>query len=127
MANLKKDKIYFSILAVGVILIVFALVNKNNKKTDMLGKEANQNVQAQADSNLTVANVLEGVLRPSDDLFRGNLKLVSQYNDIYIRTARDFSSLIGLEVLVKINGPLDKFELLDIQPRVAKDGYILQQ
>jgi len=128
MAISKKDKIYFSMLSVGVVLIVVGLVSKSDNNSDTTIME-NKDLPGQINSvgNEIMANVLEGVLRNSDDLSRGNFKLVSQYSDIYIRTARDFSMLIGLEVLVKINGGLDKFELLDIQPRVAKDGYILQQ
>jgi len=115
-------------LSVGVVLIVVGLVSKSDNNSDTTIME-NKDLPGQINSvgNEIMANVLEGVLRNSDDLSRGNFKLVSQYSDIYIRTARDFSMLIGLEVLVKINGGLDKFELLDIQPRVAKDGYILQQ
>ena len=126
----KKDKVYFSMLAVGLILIAVALVNKGNINSDtdeMSDKDNQKQVGSTDNSNNASASILEGVLRYSDDPFRGNFKLVSQYSDIYIRTARDFSSLIGLEVLVKINGTLDKFELLDMEPKVAKDGYILQQ
>ena len=126
MANSKKDKIYFSMLAVGVVLIVVAFANKSNKSPD---NDITGNANFQEQNSLTdnsTANVTEGVLFASDDLSRGNLRLVSGVGDIYIRTARDFSNLIGLEVIVKTNGTLDKFELLDIQPKLAKDGYIHQ-
>ena len=126
MANSKKDKIYFSMLAVGVVLIVVAFANKSNKSPD---NDITGNANFQEQNSLTdnpTANVTEGVLFASDDLSRGNLRLVSRVGDIYIRTARDFSSLIGLEVVIKTNGTLDKFELLDIQPKLAKDGYIHQ-
>ena len=128
MAKSKKDKTYFSILAVGVVLIVVALTTKNNQNTNPIVTD-NEAVQEQSDTmtNNMTANVLEGTLRYSDDSSRGNLKLVSNTSDIYIRTLRDFSSLVGLEVLVRINGTLDKFELLDVEPKVIKDGYIRQQ
>ena len=111
-------------------MIVAALATKGNRNSDT-GEMADKNNQEQTgsinNSNNISASVLEGILRYSDDPFRGNLKLVSQYSDIYVRTARDFSSLIGLEVLVRINGTLDKFELLDVELKVTRDGYILQQ
>ena len=95
MANSKKDKIYFSMLAVGVVLIVVAFANKSNKSPD---NDITGNANFQEQNSLTdnpTANVTEGVLFASDDLSRGNLRLVSRVGDIYIRTARDFSSLIG--------------------------------
>ena len=122
----KKDKVFFSMLAVGVVLIVVALATKGNKGTDPVVEIDEDQKQIVSADNMS-AIVLEGVLRYSDDPIRGNLKLVSQYSDFYIRTARDFSNLIGLEVLARINGPLEKFELINIEPKVARDGYILQQ
>ena len=126
----KKDKAYFVMLVVGVVLIVMALANKGDKGVnplDKINEKPNQSNSASQDKNNASVNVLEGMLRYSDDPTRGNLKLVSVYSDIYIRTSRDFSNLVGLEVLARINGTLDKFELISIEPKVAKDGYIHQQ
>ena len=126
----KKDKAYFTMLAVGVVLIVVALADKGNKGVDPLDKvneKSNQSNSADQDQNNALANVLEGMLRYSDDPTRGNFKIVSVYSDIYIRTSRDFSNLVGFEVLVRISGTLDKFELISIEPKVARDGYIYQQ
>ena len=86
-----------------------------------------EQIGAGKDNGALAKSPLEGILQNSDDTSRGNFKLVSDQGDIYIRTNRDFQKLVGLEVLVLINGTLDNFEMVDIQPKIEKDGYILSQ
>jgi hypothetical protein len=64
-----------------------------------------------------IPNGLKGQLQVSNDKRRGNLMLLLDDSDriIYLNTSRDFSSLIGKEVVVSIEGSLDDFRLLDIQ------------
>lgn len=137
-------KIYYLILVAGVVLITVAIVKKGESPNELAGdmeeiKEGEEQVELSGEQNfpeIKVAdgtkvinsgqNYLEGVLYKSEDESRGNLKLTSNIGDIYMRTSRDFGSLVGFQVLVLINGTPDKFELLDIQSRVVKDGYIRQ-
>ena len=60
---------------------------------------------------------LSGELRASSDPARGNYLFVSGSNQIYIRTARDFSSLVGKQVEVTISGTLESFVLVDIKEK----------
>ena len=106
-------------------------IHKISHKNNWNNVSVNTN-QEQADSNKNVVNsqspnYIEGVLQNSDDTSRGNFKLVSGNGDIYIRTDRDFSNLVGSEVLVIIKGTIDKFELMDIQSKIENNGYILSQ
>jgi len=124
-----KNKLYFLTLAVGIVLIVSAFVFKNNKGSDVADMESdNKQKEISADNkNVIAGNSIEGVLRPSDNTNRGNWKLVSSVGDIYIRTIRDYSNLIGLQVLVTINGTFDNFELINIETKIEKDGFLLSQ
>ena len=130
---MNKNKLYYLVLVAGIALIAAGLVRKDNGSSDLNGlgdleveepEMLTEGDDSQKDN--TGINYLEGVLYKSEDLNRGNFKLVSGTSDIYVRTSRDFSALLGLEVLAQISGTLDKFELVDIQPKVAKDGYIHQ-
>jgi hypothetical protein len=66
-----------------------------------------------------IPNGLEGELRASTDKKRGNLMLMVKDSDrvVYLNTSRDFSSLIGKQVVVTIEGSLDDFRLLDIKAK----------
>ncbi len=63
-----------------------------------------------------IPNGLQGELQSSNDANRGNLMLLLSDSDriIYLNTSRDYSGLIGKDVLVKIDGSLDDFRLVDI-------------
>lgn len=137
---MKKDKIYFLSVGVGVALMVVALVVKNKDGFDVADVvDDNMEEQEELTSGeigdvikrdqtvLSGANYLEGILYNSEDLNRGNLKLISKLGDIYLRTSRDFSSLVGFKVLVLINGTHENFELLDIQSKIADEGFIRAQ
>jgi len=64
------------------------------------------------------SDYFEGLLQNSDDSARGNLMLVKNTGKkIYIDTARDFSSLEGREVIVRIDGTLESFILKDIESK----------
>ncbi|OGN35057.1 MAG: hypothetical protein A3F98_00915 [Candidatus Yanofskybacteria bacterium RIFCSPLOWO2_12_FULL_41_8] len=119
-----KKNLYLLMLVAGVALIAFSIFDKG--KLDVADME-NEDTTKVAATETEDADYLEGVLYASEDMSRGNLKLVSDGRNIYMRTSRDFSRLIGLQVLVFIEGALDNFELIDIQPKLEKNGYILQQ
>ncbi len=56
-------------------------------------------------------NTWEGTLKTSDNQAKGNLMLQTKDRVIYIKTSRDFSSLIGKQVTVTYNGTLGSFIL----------------
>ncbi len=128
--KMRKTKIYTIVLLVGIGLIAGALISK---KGELFDKETNDDIkpaevktETTKDKNIVNGHSsLEGVLQASEDAKLGNFKLVSGDSEIYIRTSRDFSKLVGLQVLVLINGTLDNFQLLDMQPAVQKDGFII--
>jgi hypothetical protein len=66
-----------------------------------------------------VPNALEGELKVSTDKKRGNYMLLLNDSDriIYLNTSRDFSSLVGKQVLISIDGSLDDFRLIDIKAK----------
>ena len=122
-----KTKLYIWTLALGVVLIFFGLT-KNEWKNIPVNINQEQADNNKNSVNSQSQNYLEGVLQNSNDLNRGNFKLIStSQGNIYIKTDRDFSKLVGLEVLVLIKGTVDNFELVDIQPKIEKDGYLLNQ
>lgn len=128
-----KSRFYLFILLVGIVLIGRALYRDYNlnlnifwdkiKSDDVTSVDRGDN----SDISSVVGSYLEGRLENSDNIQRGNLKLVSGLGQIYIRTSRDFSSLIGFDVLMTIDGTLDKFTLLNIERRLEKNGYIQPQ
>ena len=125
----KNNTLYLLILAVGVVLITLALVDKNNKSQEIVDDskiELEQTDIIKADQISQVGSI-EGVLNNSNDSSRGNFKLISGIGDIYIRTNRDFSALIGLRVLVFFNGTFENFELIDIQAKIENDGFLISQ
>jgi hypothetical protein len=66
-----------------------------------------------------IPNSLVGELKVSNDKRRGNLMLLLENSDriIYLNTSRDFSSLVGEQVIVTIDGSLDDFRLVDIKEK----------
>ena len=128
-----KTRFYLLVLLVGVALTGWSLFRDQNLSFNIFeDKERQEDISSMdknsdTDISSVVGNYLEGQLQNSDDLNRGNLKLTSSLGEIYIRTARDFSALIGFDVLMTIDGTLDKFTLLSIEKRVEKDGYIQAQ
>ena len=128
-----KTRFYLLVLLVGLTLTGWSLFQGKNLNFNIFEDEAKQDEASSMDKNSdagissVIGNYLEGQLQNSDDLNRGNLKLTSSLGEIYIRTARDFSALIGFDVLMTIDGTLDKFTLLNIEKRLEKDGYIQVQ
>lgn len=64
-----------------------------------------------------IPNSLRGELNASNDKNRGNLMLLLADSDriIYLNTSRDYSALIGKNVVVMIDGSMDDFLLVDIK------------
>ncbi len=122
----KKTKAYLMVLLIGVALTVWSVFFKNkNSDNELVGnKEMSDEEGEDSDLGSEVSSYLEGRLENSDNLVQGNYKLMSALSRIYIKTSRDFSSLVGSDVLVTIDGSTESFTLLNIEKRVEKDGYI---
>jgi hypothetical protein len=89
----------------------------NNPTNNTQNSENNSNSSEQPEVVSEVPNGFVGELRVSSDKKRGNLMLMLKDSDriIYLNTSRDFSSLIGKQVRVTIEGSLDDFRLIDIK------------
>lgn len=124
-----KTKFYLFVLIIGLSLVSYGLFFKDRNSLENSGADSNESFELEetVEHNLLPVNTLEGVLMFSDNLDKGNFKLVSGASGIYLKTARDFSTMVGLEVIISVSGTFEKFELIDIQPRVEKDGYIIPQ
>ena len=75
-------------------------------------------------ANEKPVGTLEGTLWLSDNEARGNLMLINSTATVYVRTSRDFSSLVGKYVIVSIDGILENFVLLNIEEHLTRNGYI---
>lgn len=118
-------------MIVGIVVIVILVVagimifNKNDNDSSETKSPENNSSEEQKPNDIVKGNVLEGSLKASNDPARGNLMLELLNSDqiIYLRTSRDFSSLVGKDVAVTIEGTMEKFSLIDIQ-LMTKDGSV---
>lgn len=129
----RKTKFYLLVLLVGVGLTVWSVFFKGDGSLKLTEDGTIEDEEEVTEENEigTVSGMtgsyLQGRLENSDDSIQGNYKLISDFGQIYIKTGRNFSALIGSNVLLSIDGTMESFTLLDIQKRVEKDGYIQSQ
>lgn len=124
-----KTRLYLFVFLIGLALTGWSFYKDKNLNFNIFKNGMKQEEISNVDQDYkdTVGNYLEGRLENSDNTEKGNLKLLSSVGQIYIRTSRDFSSLIGFDILMTIDGTLDKFTLLNIERRLEKNGYIQPQ
>lgn len=118
-----NKKNLFYIIITGIVAVTLIWLSQNNKVSE-------NKFEAEQEENFTEKQGLqnlEGILWASDNKDKGDLMLVNNYSTIYIKTARDFSSLIGKNVIISFNGTLDNFTLLNIEESLSKDGFIKAQ
>ena len=86
--------------------------DSNPTSTDQTGQtnSAAQNQAAPAPAQTPWTGTLKG----SDNIVKGNLMLVAPKTTIYIRTARDYSTLVGKKVVVTYKGTAESFVLDNI-------------
>jgi len=125
-------------VVIAVVVIIAAIVWFNNSGEPEEAQETGNNTQQQPSNNSNQSGnvdqnqdnenetdeeesdfTLEGTLQNSNDKNRGNLMLLLTDSDrvVYFTTARDFSKLVGEEVVLTIDGTLDSFTLLDIEAK----------
>ena len=121
---IKKNLIYIILTgAVAIILIWLSQGNRNQApEFESLIEENTENNTASKEKE--PLNTLEGVLWSSDDGAKGNLMLVNSNTTIYLKTSRDFSNLVGKNVIISMDGALDNFTLLNIEENLTKGGFI---
>ncbi|MBI5530672.1 MAG: hypothetical protein HY918_04190 [Candidatus Doudnabacteria bacterium] len=116
--NIKNQQLY-GWIGVAVIVIA-ALWLSLSKKADKQPAQQQQNqnqqqtVQPTDSTPSAKSDVWTGTLQKSDNAAKGNLLLVTSERNIYIRSNRDFSSLIGKKVRVSYEGTWQNFVLGDI-------------
>ncbi len=109
---------------VGAIIIVIAIVwvirvkQTNDNKDSQANEQQNTNTSQQEQKTIapakTNSDVWVGNLKASDTPSKGNLMLVTAERTIYIKTNRDYSSLVGKKVRVSYSGSWQNFVLGDI-------------
>lgn len=110
-----------SIVILAIILILGFIQYKGNstKSKSNENKVENTSKQEFNETNLekSASNNLQGILKISDNLKRGNLMLNTNEKTIYLFTSRDYSDLFDQEVNVEIEGTLDNFRLINIKSK----------
>lgn len=120
-------------IAAGILVAVILIGWWTNKKpntqnlspeTGLKIEEQNQNgenpvkvIESTSDGSTQETNKWEGMLKTSDNSAKGNLMLVNKDHTIYLRTSRDFSSLIDKNVEVTYQGSLESFKLGEIKAK----------
>lgn len=100
-----------------VVIVLIAIAYFINSQPAIAPSNNNDNSAVTNTTSQTKATILEGTLKQSDDMEKGNLLLVMPDKKIYLNTTRDFSALVGKAVLAKIDGTVDNFILLDISEK----------
>ncbi len=112
----KQQQTYIAIAIIALVLIgLWWMKNKtatNNSATPAVGTKAKD--ESPLANGQSALSSWEGTLKASDNAKKGNLMLETKNQTIYIRTSRDFSSLIGKDVTVTYEGTAANFVLGDI-------------
>src|SRR3989344_6802900 len=106
-----------------VVLVILVIAGIQLFKQDKPSGDGNnppagqqqQNGGDEKEAPSETPGVLEGTLKISDDLKRGNLMLVASERIIYLFTSRDYSALLDKKVRLEIEGTLENFSLVDIK------------
>ena len=113
----KRHQQYYTIVgAIILILLLFWLFRSKPAAAPSGTSDATKESQNQAAQPTGAAqtDVWLGKLMASDSPSKGNLMLVTKDRTIYIKTSRDFSSLVGKNVRVSYEGSYQSFALGDI-------------
>ena len=118
-----KPKYIFFLVLVGLLAYGAWYLTTNDNQPNPSNQEQGSNNPPPGlnpqDNVEEVPNSLSGQLQKSNDSRKGNLmlKLADSERTIYLNTSRDFSSLVGKDVVVTIDGSLDDFRLVDIKAK----------
>ncbi len=115
----KTKQIYSWFVAVIVVIVLVAVLKfkqtGNNKNEQLPDKPSGQTASQQTTGNVkSKSDVWVGILKASDNLNKGSLILSTTERNIYIKTNRNYSALIGKKVRVSYEGSWQNFVLGDI-------------
>lgn len=115
---MSKNRILYMV-AIALVLgsISYAAWKQSGNSGNPPAAPETQKTNSPADKAAIVPGQYEGTLKKTDDVERGNLMLVMPNRVLYINTTRDFDSLIGKEVVMKIEGDFQNFRLISIQAK----------
>lgn len=116
MSNQSAKYLPAAVVAIIIVIAAGAQYFKNQKPAN---ETQNQNARQEQNQKNgaaipAAASGLEGVLKISDNLKRGNLMIAMKERVVYLFTSRDYSKLLNKEVKVVIDGTLENFRLVDI-------------
>lgn len=117
----KKDKQIYSVAA--AIILIAALIAVFKTKPEGNQQQGTQQTGGQQSNGKAMNQsfaVWTGALKISDNSKKGNLMLATKDHVIYIKTSRDFSALVGKNVMVTYEGTMDNFVLGSISANPAQ-------
>ena len=116
--NIKNQQLYgwIGVAVIVVAALWLSLSKKAENKPEQQQQNQNQQEVVQPSDSTPAAksDVWNGTLQKSDNAAKGNLLLITSDRNIYIRSNRDFSALIGKKVRVSYEGTWQNFVLGDI-------------
>jgi hypothetical protein len=123
MKKAQKQSYLFLAVAVLIALAVWFFRTKHSVNETPAAAQANNAKQAASvplSKTQTAPGVWLGTLKPSNKPSSGNYMLITTDREIYIKTSRDFSSLLGKQVYVTYQGDVSSFVLGDILENVPQ-------
>jgi hypothetical protein len=119
---MKKTSVIILVLIIA--LIAWLAMHRKQKEvktstnTETTSTNQNQSTNASTNTQQTSESddAIVGILKVSDNKSRGNLMIMTDATTVYLTTSRDFSLLIGKQVVATIDGDLNNFTLVDIKP-----------
>jgi hypothetical protein len=98
-----------------------ASTNNNNSQTGQSNSQPSSETMASSSSvsaknkpAISASSTWQSMLQASNNSTKGQYMIVSVGHTIYLKTGRDYSSLLGKQVNVSYNGNLDSFTLVNI-------------
>ena len=116
---LKQYGPYAAAIVIIIVAIILANTNKkpseNGNQNPQTGTEINkQSISPSPETQKPQQSFWEGTLQKSTNDVKGNYTLTTKDHLIYLKTSRDFDSLVGKKVKVTYQGTLESFMLGDI-------------
>ena len=114
----KSKRTYAGAAALVIVIIAAAWLTKTKhaspEKAIPVNTTSNTPGSTPTKADQNQEGVWFGTLKTSDNVSKGNLMLATKDRNIYLKTSRDFSNLIGKQVYVTYEGDLNSFVLGDI-------------
>lgn len=112
---MKNKQIYWAVAAVVIIVAIIWIYKANRHAeqtpTENLTEQTLNQSTSTPPTAIQTESTWQGVLKKSDNDTKGSVMLVTKERTIYIKTSRDFSSLIDKNVSVSYEGTWQSFVL----------------